>query len=407
MRKSLRILVVSNDLPRPDLASGDRRFHHLLQMLAERHEVYFWSPQRSGSEQRSAQEYEKELQVLGVAVLPLWRGNVLWPLMLNIYDAAIVEFWHCAEWTMAHLRRVQPWTYQIIDSVDVHFLREQAGLRQGVGDPVTIAENKLREIAVYRKADTVIVVTDDDRRALEALGAIRRQVVIPVVTRTRRRPPLVRGTDLLFVGSFLHPPNADGITWFVKEVLPLVSHEVPSVRLIIVGSGPSEDVRALGGDANVEFVGYVRDTGTYLDRAAVSVAPLRFGAGMKGKVTEAMAAGLPVVTTSAGAQGLAAEHGRHLLVGDTPTDFAAHVVDLLRHPERAEEIGASAQRFIQELCGFDVVVGKVQGLLAPELLRPVPRYARLRLLTLGLSCALRRDVATARQGRFGGSDATA
>jgi glycosyltransferase involved in cell wall biosynthesis len=144
----------------------------------------------------------------------------------------------------------------------------------------------------------------------------------------------------------------------------------------------------------VDFVGYVKDTGPYLDRAAVSVAPLRFGAGMKGKVTEAMSAGLAVVTTSIGAQGFAAEPGRHLLVGDTPKDFASQIVDLLRHPGRAEEIGASAQRFIAELCGFEVVADRVKNLLPPALSQSVPRYAGLRLLSLGLIQAIGLDLIT-------------
>jgi glycosyltransferase involved in cell wall biosynthesis len=354
--------------------------------------VHFWSPKRSGAEQRSAQEYESDLQRIRVTVLRPLHGNWLWPILLNVYDAAIFEFWHCAEWAIRDLRRVQPWTYLIIDSVDVHFLREEAGLRQGIGDPLSVAERKQREIAAYREGDCVVVVTHEDRRALEAVGGIKRQVVLPNITVSHCRPPLTRGADLLFVGGFLHAPNADGVTWFVNEVLPLVTAEVPSVRLTIVGSNASEEVRILGGSAGVDFIGYVEDTGPYLDRAAVSVAPMRFGAGMKGKVTEAMSAGLAVVTTSVGAQGLAAEHGRHLLVGDTAKDFASQIVQLLRQPERAEEIGASAQQYIAALCGFEAVAAKAKNLITPELLRSTPRNLGLRLLTLGLTLAIGREI---------------
>jgi hypothetical protein len=139
VKKRLRILIVSLDLLHPDTAAGDRRLYCLLQLLAEDHEVHFWSFQRSGTDQRDVGEYERDLQRIGVSVLRPLRGNLLWPIMFNVYHVAIFEFWNCAEWAMRDLRRVQPWTYLIVDSVDVHFSREEGGLRLGIGDPLPVA----------------------------------------------------------------------------------------------------------------------------------------------------------------------------------------------------------------------------------------------------------------------------
>src|SRR5690606_4514163 len=121
---------------------------------------------------------------------------------------------------------------------------------------------------------------------------------------------------------FRHDPNLDGVTWFVNEIWPGVRARHPAARLTVIGSYPTRAVHALGETAGVTVLGYVPDLEPHLDRAAVAIAPLRFGAGMKGKVTDAMAAGLPVVTTTIGAQGLDLVGGRHAWIADDADAFA-------------------------------------------------------------------------------------
>jgi hypothetical protein len=110
----------------------------------------------------------------------------------------------------------------------------------------------------------------------------------------------------------------------------------------------------------VRVIGYVPDTGPYLDRATLSIAPLRFGAGMKGKVTEAMAAGLPVVTTSVGAQGLKVTPGKHLLLADSSSDFANAVVRLLNDPDYGIDLGKNGQKFIASTCGPLIIEKQIE-----------------------------------------------
>jgi hypothetical protein len=132
-------------------------------------------------------------------------------------------------------------------------------------------------------------------------------------------------SGLLFVGSFWHAPNVDAVLWLCREVLPLARRQLPDLHARIVGAGAPPEVRALAGEG-VEIAGQVPDLQPDLDGARVSLAPLRYGAGVKGKVGEAMAHGLPVVTTSIGAEGMGIEPGRHALVADDAEAFAAAIV---------------------------------------------------------------------------------
>ena len=134
-------------------------------------------------------------------------------------------------------------------------------------------------------------------------GGVSRRGVIPVVVPCRERPGRDRRPELLFLGGFQHAPNLDGLSWFVREAWPAVRVAVPGARLTVVGSNPTPEVERLGGRDGIEVVGRVPETGPYLERAALMVAPLRYGAGMKTKVVEAMAAGLAVVHDVGGGPG--------------------------------------------------------------------------------------------------------
>ncbi len=161
--------------------------------------------------------------------------------------------------------------------------------------------------------------------------------------------------DLLFVAGFGHPPNADGAAWFISEVMPLLRERHPDIHLYLVGSNPTEAVRALASDA-VTVTGYVSDDelAMYYARARVAVAPLRYGGGMKGKVLESMRFGLPCVTTSTGAQGLADAAG-FLGAADDPVLAAEAVSRLLRDDDAWRTQSTQAQAFIRERFSAEAV----------------------------------------------------
>ncbi|MBL9136104.1 MAG: glycosyltransferase [Verrucomicrobiales bacterium] len=377
----MRILATSPLIPRPDTASGDRRFAAILKLLARRAQVDFAAgetlPPRTAPDHRHLRALEK----INVQVVAGGADNIHDCLARNRYDAIYSEFWAHSRFITHLARNIQPWARIVVDSVDVHFLREEAAARLGLNDPTSVAERKVQELTVYRGAHTVIAITEEDEIALHREGGIARVLRLPNIVESRPRAHLDRGNQMLFVGGFGHPPNRDAVHWFVTEILPRIRARIPDASFRVVGAKPPPDITALNGAPGVQIVGFVPDTGPYLDAAAVSVAPLRYGAGMKGKVTEALSAGLPVVTTSAGAQGLRAVSGEHLIVADEAASFADAVVQLLQDADRAARLGANGQRHILSLCGEPAASAVIDQLLQHLQGVRTPTLAPLRMLT--------------------------
>jgi sugar transferase (PEP-CTERM/EpsH1 system associated) len=160
---------------------------------------------------------------------------------------------------------------------------------------------------------------------------------------------------LVFTGVMNYLPNAEGIAWFVREILPLVRREAPGATLSIVGAHPTPAVRALARVAGVEVTGFVADTRDWLGRASVAVAPLRIARGIQNKVLEAMAMGLPVVGTTSATQGVEGRDGRDYRVRDDPAGFAREVAALLRAPDEALALGRAARAFVEQHYDWEVV----------------------------------------------------
>lgn len=361
-RDNLTIFCVTLYLPTPDVAAGDLRFFAMLQILAQHHTVDLFVLHLDPSLPDFSQ-YTENLKQIGVRLIEN-RQNFDLAAAQRLYDVGLFEFWQSAYANANILREQQPWVHIVIDSVDIHFAREEAGLAFGISDPQAIETNKKRELEVYRQADTVLVVTPEDEVQLKAHDVNSSTDLIPMVVSSRPRSQQRRDPEILFIGGFRHAPNVDGILWFINEIWPTVQSRVPDVKITIVGSHAPPEVDQLAGMPGVNVAGFVPETGPYLDRASLSIAPLRFGAGMKGKVTEAMASGLPVITTAFGAQGLKAISGEHLIVADDPESFAAQVVALLQDTKLAEEIGAAGKKHIEEICGFTVVEKKLLARVA-------------------------------------------
>ena len=378
----LRIFVASSALPKPDENAGDRRLSALIELLARHHRVDLWlgDPPASADTDR----YLSLVRATGAHVLGWgWSGYVS-AMTSTQYHLGVFEFYHTAAGLMADFRRRQPGARVVIDSVDIHFAREADGAALGVIDAAAARETATRELAAYRSADAVIVVTDADARLLEHAGGVRQLFVIPLIIPVRTRSQGRHGRGLLFVGSFRHPPNADGIRWFMSEVWPLIAAEEPETTLDIVGSRPPPEVRAFGESRGVTVHGFVADLDALLSQATVSIAPLRYGGGMKGKVCEALAWGIPVVTTSAGVQGLPVQSGTELLVGDDAPRFAAGVLSLLRDSAYAEGIEAAGQRAAASYAP-ETVERQVDDMIAA--LAPNPRAFGPRLAWLRASAA--------------------
>jgi glycosyltransferase involved in cell wall biosynthesis len=225
------------------------------------------------------------------------------------------------------------------------------------------AREKHRELEVYTKAHTVIVVSSEEAEVLKQEGIANTAIVtniVPVVHRDygKRRSPLA-----VFVGGFGHAPNIDAVKWFLEAVWTNVLREIPNGEIKIAGPGMPPDLEKLTVEStNAEYVGYLPSLMDFLDLAAVSVAPLTYGGGVKGKVNEAMAHGLPLVTTHVGIQGIPATHEVDCLIADDPTAFAAHIVRLFKSVDLQVKLGKNAQILAEKTCSRDRAIHQLGDL---------------------------------------------
>ena len=235
------------------------------------------------------------------------------------------------------------------------------------------------EARVCRRAGRVLAVSDADAAALRELVPGLDVTVIPNGIDTQAYRPgeksrnsqfAIRNSTLVFTGTMDFRPNVDAVLWFVREVLPRVQAEVPEVHFFVVGQRPHRRLDVLRGNPAVTLTGWVEDTRPYIAQAAVYVAPLRMGGGTRLKLLEAMAMGKAVVSTRLGAEGYPVADGRRgavtapLLLADTPADFAATVVALLRAPERRAELGRTARAFVEQRYDWRVIVPRVEMVYA-------------------------------------------
>ena len=211
------------------------------------------------------------------------------------------------------------------------------------------------ERRVLAAAGTVVAFTEADRLALTALAPDARVVRISPGISLPAEPSDPVGADpprVLFLGSFVHPPNVEAATRLARSIFPIVRSRVPAAILEIVGDAPPREVRALAGDG-VVVTGRVADAKPYLDRAAVVAAPLRLGGGMRVKVLESLAAGKAVVATPRALAGLQLVPGTHALVGESDAELGAGLATLLEDPHRRRHLGGAARAWATEHLGWE------------------------------------------------------
>jgi O-antigen biosynthesis protein len=213
-----------------------------------------------------------------------------------------------------------------------------------------------REVRLAGRADAAVCMTEPDARMLRRFCAsVPLHVVNTGVDLDYFRPASKPATEprMIFVGAFQHLPNVEAMTYFCREILPVIRQRLPDAKLTIVGSKPPPDVVALSRIPNVEVTGRVEDLRPYMAASSVYVVPLRLGVGIRGKILEAWSMAMAVVTTRVGCAGLRCENGKNILVSDTAESFAANVVTLLEDPQLRLRLGAEARRVVEEYYSWD------------------------------------------------------
>lgn len=231
------------------------------------------------------------------------------------------------------------------------------------------------EDGIFERYSTMAAVSEADRAYLQEHYKKAHVVLVSNGADTVYLKPgarAARTNSVLFVGGFEYAPNEDAFFYFCREILPLIHAQEPGMRFVVVGRGPTEAMRAYARtNERVEVVGRVEDVRPYYDAAGAVVIPLRIGSGMKLKTLEAFAMGVPVVSTTVGAEGIAVRDGEELLIADSPREFADRVVELARHPERGDELARRARALVEREYDWRIIGARFEEFLSQELAAPV------------------------------------
>lgn len=326
-----RMLIIDACVPEPDKDSGSVRMVNLLRALVE----LGWKVSFTTENRAYLAGYTEQVQALGVEMLYhpwmpepasfLRETGTLW-------DVVMLSRHYVATPLLPLVRHYAPRARIVFDTVDLHYLREERAA-EIEGKPElrrTAASTKLAELRLIKASDITLVVSPVEQALLRVeLPDARIEVLSNVHEVVGCRRGFDERRDIYFIGGFQHEPNIDAVQWFVAEIWPRIAEQLPEVRFHIIGSRMPDAIRALASE-RIIATGFVETLDEYLDGCRLSVAPLRYGAGVKGKVNQSMAHGQPVVATALAAEGMFLTHDIDVLIADAPAQFADAVVRLYR-----------------------------------------------------------------------------
>ena len=329
----LNILIVEACMITPDQDSGSVRMLNLIRILkAEGHHVTFVADNLEGT-----RKYARQMEAIGAEVLHgSWAGNVHTVLRTrgHTLDAIVFCRHYIASEYIDTVRLHAPKARIIFDTVDLHFVREQreATLHANAVMLKAAQATREKEIAIIEKSDVTVVVSEFEKNLLREILPSARVAIISNIHAPAAKPKAYESrAGLLFVGGFRHPPNVDAIKWYASEVMPLLSSLLPGVVTHVVGSNMTEEIQILHSDS-LQILGHIENIEPLLNSARVSIAPLRYGAGVKGKVNEAMNHGIPVVATACAVEGMHLVFGEEVMVAESAQEFALAIKRVYNDP---------------------------------------------------------------------------
>jgi len=387
----MRVLIVDEELPYPPDSGKRLRTWNLVKRLAKRHEIVYLA-----RDSRSVLEGCPEVEVAcvdepvtrqrGVRFYAELAANVVSPLpyvvtrhssntFRNAVDSLVssrtFDLVHC-EWTpyahnMLHLAGRIPLMLMTHNVESLIWARSYA-MAKNPAKKAYIGLQWLKmerfEASACRRFDEVGCVSEEDALVMRDRFGCRNVAVVPNGVDPDYFAP--GGTapsphSMVFTGSMDWRPNQDGIGWFVKEVLPLVRKNLPDASLDVVGRNPPTDLTRLWlSQEGVTVSGTVPDVRPHIARASLYVTPLRVGGGSRLKILEALAMGLPVLSTTVGAEGLQLCDGEHLVLRDDPQSFARQAVAMLAEPERYVDMARRGRERVLEQYGWDGIAPRLE-----------------------------------------------
>ena len=386
----MRILFLTSRFPYPPFRGDKLKIYNLIRELSGRHEVTLVSFIQNSEEEGLRPEMEKLCARVETVKLPLAQSLLQCGLAFSGHTPFQVAYFRSRAMTETvervivestpdvihtHLLRMAPYTafrgeiprvLDLTDAVGIYLRRFAESTHNPVKRYFLREEyQRVRTFEhVLEQFQCCLVCSTTDRDALhETAPAARIEILengIDLASFTSNTVTQPDPRTIVCTGNMSYFPNADGVKYFVEEILPIVRRGIPDVRFLIVGQNPPHAIRSLEGNG-ITVTGTVPDIREYYLRAAVAVSPIRFGSGTLNKVLEPMALGIPVVATTIGVEGIPFNDGEHLLIGRNPEEFAAHVVHLIQNPDAGRRIAERARGLVRGNYSWKRIGEKLEG----------------------------------------------
>lgn len=322
-KEGLNILYIDHYVPEPDRDSGSLRTFGILGILAHmKNKVTFWP-----DNQKYNTPYVTELQQKGIEVI-YKTGNFEKFLeeRKNLYDLVILARPYISVKYVDSIKKKMTNCKVIYDTIDLHHLRmyRQASL-ENKDVPFQAKIMRELEFSMIKKSDITILTSPVEAEFLHREDKSLKFAILPNIHIKCENIEKFEGRkNMMFLGAFQHEPNIDAAQYLVKDIWPHIKKSLPEVKLYIMGSNPQNKIKKLASD-DIVVTGFVRNLEPYYRQFKLMLAPLRFGAGVKGKITQSLATGLPVITTSVGAEGINV-NSENCMIADSPEDFVKKAV---------------------------------------------------------------------------------
>lgn len=341
-------------------AGSVRMYEYLKIFLNMGFKTIFWPDNHLKIE-----PYTTDLQELGIEVVYGLRGFKKYIQKYGKYiSVAYLSRPHISILYIDHIKKYSK-AKLIYDCQDLHFLREQrrAEIEKNPKILKEAKDWKSKEFYLMEKSDVTIVLSEYEKELIIRDHPKINVEILPYVQDINNaKKKFNEKKDIIFIGGFAHIPNEDAVLWFAKEVFPLIKKKIPEIRFIVLGSHPTKKILNLNSN-EIIVTDYVENVSPYFQNAKVFIAPLRYGAGLKGKTVHAMSYGLPVVTTSIGAEGMNFQDREDVLIADDQFEFANAVIELYMNNSIWEKYSKKSSDYVRRNCTVEVAQKKIETMM--------------------------------------------
>lgn len=359
-----RVLVIDARVLMPDHDSGSLRMFNLLKVFRKLDYKVSFIPDNLHYHKK----YTPLMQAIGIECLYLPYVTSISEHLEHFgsqYQVVLLSRADVAEKNIDAVVQYCPQAAILYDTVDLHFLRERrlAELNHDKAQMASAAMRKLQELSIARKAHTTLVVSPVEVELFrQEAPDVQVALLSNIHAAEGRKQGYVERRDILFIGSFEHPPNVDAMHFFIDEVFPLLHRQKPDIKVLIVGSNAPKNLLAKAG-SHLEFTGFVADIAPLFNRIRLSIAPLRYGAGVKGKINSSMAYGVPVIASTVAAEGMDLVHEHDVLIADDAAGFASQIVRAYDDENLWYALSDAGLANIERCFSFELAVQQLRAIL--------------------------------------------